>query len=84
MDDNDSAQLTPGRRFIQTYFRNGPRIWFDPHFDASPLWEGVEANDVFFQAPFFDDVDIKQGLDVFDRPVFLALGRYDFDQPGTP
>lgn len=48
-------------------------------FTSTPLWEGVEASDVFLQVPFFGDVDITQGLDTFDRPVFLALGRYDFD-----
>ena len=26
----------------------------------------------------FRDIDITQGLEAFDRPVFLALGRYDF------
>jgi proline iminopeptidase len=26
----------------------------------------------------FRDIDITQGLTTFDRPVFLALGRYDF------
>jgi proline iminopeptidase len=76
--DEELAQLPPGQRFLRTYLRNGPRTWFDPHFDASPLWEGVEANDVSMQVPFFRDVDITQGLDTFDRPVFLALGRYDF------
>jgi proline iminopeptidase len=78
LPDQELAKLPPGQRFIRTYFRNAPRIWFDPHFDASPLWEGVEANDVSLQVPFFGDVDITQGLDNFDRPVFLALGRYDF------
>ena len=26
----------------------------------------------------FAEIDITQGLDALDRPVFLALGRYDF------
>ena len=26
----------------------------------------------------FRDIDITRGLDLFDRPVFMALGRYDF------
>ncbi len=26
----------------------------------------------------FRDIDITKGLDIFDKPVFLGLGRYDF------
>ena len=26
----------------------------------------------------FRDIDVTRGLEGFDRPVFLALGRYDF------
>jgi len=72
------AQLPPGQRFIRRYIRNGPRTWYDPRFDASALLEGVESNDDYQQAPSFSGIDITQGLDTFDRPVFLALGRYDF------
>ena len=79
--DEDLAQLPPGPRFIKSYVRNGPKIWYDPRFDSSPLWEGVEINmDMFgyVWGEVFRDIDITQGLDTFDRPVFLALGRYDF------
>ncbi len=72
------AQLPPGQRFIRSYIRSGPRTWYDPLFDASALWEGVESNDDYMRAPGFRDIDITQGLDTFDRPVFLAQGRYDF------
>ena len=72
------AQLQPGQRFLRGYIRNGPRTWYDPQFDASPLWEGVEVNDDYMRAQVFRGIDITQGLDIFDRPVFLALGRYDF------
>jgi proline iminopeptidase len=78
LPDEELAKLPPGQRFVRTYIRNSPRIWYDPYFDSSSLLEGVEANDDWFRAPFFRDVDITQGLDTFDRPVFLALGRYDF------
>ncbi len=72
------AQLRPGRRFLRGYIRNGPRTWYDARFDASPLWEGVDMNDDYMRAPGFRDIDITQGLDTFDLPVLLALGRYDF------
>jgi len=44
LPDEQLAQLPPAERFIRSYVRNGPRTWFDPWFDASPLFEGVVAN----------------------------------------
>jgi len=81
LPDEQLAQLPPGQRFIRSYVRNGPRIWYDPRLDSSPLWEGVEINmDMlnYVWGQLFRDIDITQGLETFDRPVFLALGRYDF------
>ena len=76
--DEQLAQLPPGQQFIRTYLRNGPRTWYDPRFDASPLWEGAEANDDHVRAQPFRDIDITEGLETLDRLVFLAMGRYDF------
>ena len=78
LPDEELAQLPPGQRFLRTYIREGPRTWYDPHFDASPLWKGVEVNDDYGEARPFRGVDITGRLNSFDRPVFLALGRYDF------
>ncbi len=79
--DEQLSKLPPGKRFWRSYVRNGPRIWYDPRFDASQLFEGVGINMDMFDyvwGEVFRDIDITQGLDTFDRPVFLALGRYDF------
>jgi proline iminopeptidase len=81
MPDEELAKLAPGERFARRYVRNGPRIWYDPRFDASPFWKGVELNMHMFDhvwGQVFRDIDITEGLSTFDRPVFLALGRYDF------
>jgi proline iminopeptidase len=81
LPDETLAQLPPGERFIRSYIRNGPRIWYDPWFDSSPLWEGVEVNMDMIDHVWgcvFRDIDLTQGLTTLDRPVFLALGRYDF------
>jgi len=83
LPDEELAQVPPGQgqRFIRSYVRNGPRTWYDPQFDASQLFEGVEINMDMFDyvwGEVFRDIDITQGLDTFDRPVLLALGRYDF------
>lgn len=79
--DGALAALPPGERFVADYLRQGPRTWFDPHFDASPLWAGVEPNPAMFDHVWGEvlrDLDIRRGLPALDRPVFLALGRYDF------
>jgi hypothetical protein len=38
------ANLPPGHALIRAYLRDAPRIWYDAHFDSSPLWEDVEIN----------------------------------------
>jgi proline iminopeptidase len=81
LPDEKLAGLSPGEQFIKRYVRDGPRTWYDPRFDALPLWEGVELNmDMinYVWGTVFRDIDVTKGLDTFDRPVFLALGRYDF------
>lgn len=75
------AQLTPSQQFIKRYVLSGPRIWYDYRFDSSPFWEGVEINVPLFNhvwGTIFRDIDITKGLEKFKKPVFLALGRYDF------
>jgi proline iminopeptidase len=82
--DEKLLTLSPSQRFIKQYIRSGARIWYDFNFDASPLWEGVEINMEIFTyiwGTVFRDIDITQGLDKFDKPVFLGLGRYDFLAP---
>lgn len=81
LPDAELAKLPPGEAWIKTYVRNAPRIWYDPKFDATPLFAGVEINmDMYNYVWFtiFRDIDVTKGLDAFDRPVFLALGRYDY------
>ncbi|MCI0696835.1 alpha/beta hydrolase, partial [candidate division KSB1 bacterium] len=81
LPNEELAKLPPGERFIRRYIRNGPRIWYAPRFDSSPLWVGVEINMEmvgYVWGKVFRDIDITQGLSTFNHPVFLALGRYDF------
>jgi proline iminopeptidase len=80
--DEKLAALSPSEAFIRGLFiRNGARFWYDPRFDSTPLWEGVTINTDMFGyvwGKLFAEIDITRGLDGFDVPVFLALGRYDF------
>jgi proline iminopeptidase len=83
MTDEALAELPRegGQRFIAWYIRSGPKAWYDPGFDATSLWEGVNVNMDMFDyvwGEVFRDIDVTRGLESFDRPVLMALGRYDF------
>lgn len=79
--DEQLSKLSPSQAAIQSYVRDGPRAWYDPKFDSSPFWEGVEMNMDMFDymwGKVFREIDITKGLENFHKPVFLALGRYDY------
>lgn len=72
---------SPEKRFITFCLRLGARSWYDPTFDAAPLWEGVSVNMVGIDhlwGEVFRDLDIREGLPELQAPVFLALGRFDY------
>jgi len=74
----------PERRFIVYSLRSGPRIWFDPTYDARPLWDGVTVNAAMFDhvwGTVFRTLDIREGLAALDVPVLVTLGRYDYWNP---
>ncbi|UCF39300.1 MAG: alpha/beta hydrolase [Acidobacteriota bacterium] len=82
--DSELESLSESEAFILDYVRRGPRIWYDPAFDSSPLWEGMDVNTQMFDyvwGNLFRNIDITQGLEELDRPVFLALGRFDYLVP---
>jgi pimeloyl-ACP methyl ester carboxylesterase len=74
-------KLPPEKRFIVDYFRKTPLIWYDFHFDPSFLWENVYFNQEVFThiwGKLFRNIDLSKNLDTFNKPVFLAVGRFDF------
>ncbi len=74
-------EAAPEKRFVTFCVRMGARSWYDYAYDAAPLWEGVHVNMPVFDhlwGEAFRDIDITQGLDRLDVPVFLGLGRYDY------
>ncbi len=38
------ASLSPGEAFIAQYITDGPKYWYDPNYDASPLWQNMYVN----------------------------------------
>lgn len=81
LPDKKIAELSPSEAFMKTYVRDGPKAWYNPNFDSSPLWDGIEVNIEMFSymwGDVFGRIDITKRLDQFQKPVFLALGRYDY------
>lgn len=71
----------PQGRFVHMCLRLGARSWFDPQFDARPLWEGVQVNMPIFDRLWgetFRDLDMEALLTGIRAPVLLALGRFDY------
>lgn len=74
-------EAAPDRRFITFCIRMGARSWYDPTFDATPLWDGVQVNMPAIDhlwGEAFRDLDVTRGLDTLDRPVLLCAGRHDY------
>ena len=81
LSDEELAKLPADQAFVRGYIRNAARVWYDPRFDCTPLWQDVTINmDMFgyVWGKVFAEIDITNGLEQFNCPVFLALGRYNF------
>jgi proline iminopeptidase len=81
LPDEELSKLPVDQAFVRGYIRNAARVWYNPRFDCTALWQDVTVNmDMFgyIWGNVFAEIDIANGLERFDRPVFLALGRYDF------
>lgn len=74
-----STYETP-QDFVDQYVADAARYWYDPTFDARPLWEDVHPNfEAFMQlvGTYGDGYEVPP----LDVPVLLTLGRYDYVAP---
>ena len=80
MPEDTLSILSPSDADILRYITDGPKIWYDPEYDPSWLFEGVfwnvEVWDQIFNV-IMKEYDISQGS-LINTPVFLALGRHDY------
>jgi proline iminopeptidase len=77
----NKIEAEPEKRFVHYCLCAGAQGWYDHTFDAAPLWDGLTTNMQMFDFVWgvvFRDIDIRKGLDKLDKPVFLALGRFDY------
>lgn len=81
------ARLTPSERVIVPYAASGPRIFVDPTYDCTPLWEGHDqiSDQLFgrFWGPQgqFTAFDPDAELPRIAAPLFIAQGVFDFVVP---
>jgi proline iminopeptidase len=75
------AGISPGRTGL---LAETPKRFFDPRFDAAPLFAEAVYNPAFFQhllGPLTNGWDVTAGSDSLRVPMFLAHGRYDYVVP---
>jgi len=80
------AKLPPGTPPAQAVFAQSPMRFFDPRFDAMPLFAEAEFNPAFFQhvlGPLTATWDVKADTPSLRVPILVAHGRYDYVSPST-
>lgn len=75
------AAIETTQDFVDGYLADDAMRWFDPSFDASALWDGVEVNLEVMNHLFGPAVLGAYRAQQLDVPVFLILGRYDYRFP---
>jgi len=78
------SRMPPGEAMIKSFIRDGPKYWYDPEYDASWLWDGIEFNIEMTDhvwGRMFNGYDISRQTARITAPVFFALGRHDYIVP---
>jgi len=81
---NNLTQLPAGASPGQLMFAQTPMRYFDPRFDAVPLFAETIAKPEFLQyvlGPLTQDWDVTAGASELRVPLYLAHGRYDYTVP---
>ncbi len=80
------AKLPPGTPPTQAVFAQTPMRFFDPRFDALPLFAEADFKPRLFErvlGPLTADWDVTVDMSSLCVPILLAHGRYDYVSPYT-
>ena len=80
------AKLPPGTSPEQAVFAQAPLRFFDPRFDALPLFAEADMKPALFQhvlGPLTATWDVTANTETLDVPILIAHGRYDYVSPYT-
>jgi proline iminopeptidase len=77
------SKLSPSEAFIKQYVAETPLRFYDPEFDMSDLWKGVEINMDFINRywGFIYGFDNTDKYLMIKAPVLIFAGRYDYGCP---
>jgi proline iminopeptidase len=80
------AKLPPGTPPTQAVFAQTPMRFFDPRFDAMPLFADADFKPKLFErvlGPLTAQWDVTADMTSLRMPILLAQGRYDYVSPYT-
>jgi proline iminopeptidase len=84
ISEDELGQMSPKERVVKTYLPVTPKLFYDPGYDLSWIYEVVESDQEIANHLFqviFKDYDIAKRPGRVETPVFLAIGRYDYLWP---
>lgn len=84
LPDDLLRTLSPRDAFALRYVRNGPRYFYDPSYDFYWAWAGKHYSAEtlsHYLSTILADYDPRPRLASNTVPMFVALGRYDYDVP---
>ncbi len=79
--EDELSRMPSKERVVKTYMAVAPKLFYDPTYDLSWIYEVVESNQDIARHLFqviFKDYDIAKRPGRVETPVFLAIGRYDY------
>ena len=79
-------RLTGQEEASARYNNMSPQYWYNPHYDATWLWDGMTVHSELTQHLFtkvFLEYNMFDPATKIPVPTFLALGKYDYVIPYT-
>ena len=82
--EDELGRMPSKERAVKTYMAMAPKLFYDPEYNSSWIYEVVESNQdmaVHLFNVIFKDYEIDKRPGRVETPVFLAIGRYDYLWP---
>ena len=84
LEAEDMSNFSESLTFIKQYTAYTPYRFYDPYFDMTELWEGIEINMNFlnhFWGKLMKDFNNTDNYKNIQSPVLIIAGKYDFGAP---
>jgi proline iminopeptidase len=84
LENIDWNALSPTQQFVTSYTADTPFRFYDPNFDQTKFWEGVEINMAFlyhYNGTLMKNFDNSDNYRNIKSPVLILAGKYDFGSP---